>query len=118
MSTQTGSVLVNAVVNAGGAEVTSSTFVLNGKISIGIDADIINGPTPPASTPFLLTIEWQREASAPFFGITFRGSLTANETFPIRNRKIPIDAYAWRYRYTPAPDQNVTLKLVQGGFLP
>jgi hypothetical protein len=118
MGTQSGSSLINSVIVAGGAEVTSSTFPLGGKISLGIDFDIINGATPPASTAFTLIIEYQREASAPFFSMTFRGSLTANGIVPMRNLKIPYDAYAWRYRYVPAPDQNVTLKISQGGFLP
>ncbi len=118
MGTQTGSILINSTIVAGGSEVTSATFPITGKISIGIDVDIINGATPPASIPLILIIEYQREISAPFFSFNFQGSLVANGTIPIRNLKIPYDAYAWRYRYTAAPDQNVTLKIAQGSFAP
>lgn len=115
---QAGSELVNASITAGGTEVTLGPYLLDGKISVGIDGDIINDATPPASVPLVLVIEYNRATGLDFLGFNFQGSLTANGLVPIRNMKIPYDAYSWRVKYTPAPDQNVTLKLFQGGFTP
>jgi len=118
MATRSGAELINSSVTAGGSEVTLGPYTLSNKIGVGIDGSIVNGATPPASVPLLVTIEWNRASGLAFDGVPIQGSLTANGIIPITNFPIPYTAYSWQIRYTPAPDQNVTLKLRYGTYEP
>ncbi len=117
MPTKSGYEIINSLITSGTPETTTSAIPVGNNISIGVDAQIINGANAP-TTPLILEIQWRRSALLPFEGIQFTGSLSANVTIPIKNFKIPFDSESWRIKYVGADTQHVTLKVYYGTYAP
>jgi hypothetical protein len=117
MPTKSGANIFDGVVSADTAEIIIGPYVIGNNISIGLDAEIINGAIPPSSVPLLLEIQWRRYPGGRWSSHPFQGSLGANDIAPIKNYKIPFDSHEWRIKYVGG-DEDVTLKIDYGVYAP